>query len=179
MTPLRRRMTEDMTMRNFSPYTQRNYLFAVARFARHFATSPADLGPEHLRADLNHLIAQKVSSSYFNINVAALRFLYTVTLEHDWALTKLPYQKRPRKLPTVLSSEEMTRFLASIPDRKMRAVVTACAAGPRVFEVVALRVRDIDSERIVLQVADGKGDKKRLAMLSPKLLELLRAYWKT
>ena len=112
----------------------------------------SNLGSEHLRAYLNHLIAQKVSSSYLNINVAALRFLHTVTLE---------------------------RFLASIPDRKMRAVVTACAAGLRVFEVVALRVRDIDSERIVLQVADGKGDKKRLAMLSPKLLELLRAYWKT
>ena len=113
----------------------------------------SNLGSEHLRAYLNHLIAQKVSSSYLNINVAALRFLHTVTLQH---------------------------FLASIPDRKMCAVlVTAYAAGLRVFEVVALRVRDIDSERIVLQVADGKGDKKRLAMLSPKLLELLRAYWKT
>jgi integrase/recombinase XerD len=179
MTPLRRRMTEDMTMRNFSPYTQRNYLFAVARFARHFATSPDDLGPEHLRAYLNHLIARKVSSSYFNINVAALRFLYTVTLEHEWASTKLPFQKRPRKLPTVLSSDEMTRFLASIPDRKMRAVlVTAYAAGLRVFEVVALRARDIDSERMVLRIAQGKGGKERLVMLSPKLLELLRAYWK-
>jgi integrase/recombinase XerD len=179
MTPLRRRMTEDMMMRNFSPYTQRNYLFAVARFAHHFNASPADLGPEHLRAYLNHLIARKVSSSYFNINVAALRFLYTVTLEHDWALTKLPFQKRPRKLPTVLSSEEMTRFLASIPDGKMRAVlVTAYAAGLRVFEVVALRVRDIDNKRMVLRIGEGKGGKERLVMLSPKLLELLRVYWK-
>jgi integrase/recombinase XerD len=179
MTPLRRRMTEDMTMRNFSPYTQRNYLFAVARFARHFDTSPADLGPEHSRAYLNHLIARKVSSSYFNINVAALRFLYTVTLERDLALTKLTFQKRPRKLPTVLSSEEMARFLASIPDGKMRAVlVTAYAAGLRVFEVVALRVRDIDNQRMVLRIAEGKGGKERLVMLSPKLLDLLRAYWK-
>ena len=78
MTPLRCRMTEDMTVRNLSPYTQRNYLFAVARLARHFNTSPAELEPEHLRAYLNHLIARNVSSSYFNINVAALRFLYTV-----------------------------------------------------------------------------------------------------
>jgi integrase/recombinase XerD len=123
MTPLRRRMTEDMTVRNLSPYTQRNYLFAVARFARHFDTSPADLGPEHLRAYLNHLIARNISSSYFNINVAALRFLYTVTLERHWVLAKLPFQKRPHKLPTVLSSEEMTRFLAKIPDCKMRAVL--------------------------------------------------------
>jgi integrase/recombinase XerD len=179
MTPLRRRMTEDMTVRNFSPYTQRGYLFAVARLARHFGTSPADLGPEQLREYLNHLTARKVSGSYFNLNVAALRFLYTVTLERDWILTKLPFQKRPRKLPTVLSIEETTRFLTSIPDGKMRAVlVTAYAAGLRVFEVVALHVRDIDNKRMVLRIADGKGGKERLVMLSPKLLELLRAYWK-
>ena len=179
MTPLRRRMTEDMTVRNLSPYTQRNYLFAVARFARHFNTSPAELEPEHLRAYLNHLIVRNVSSSYFNINVAALRFLYTVTLERDWVLTKLPFQKRPHKLPTVLSSEEMTRFLASIPDGKMRAVlITAYAAGLRVFAVVALRVGDIDNKRMVLRIAEGKGGKERLVMLSPKLLELLRTYWK-
>lgn len=180
MTPLRRRMTEDMTVRNFSPYTQRSYLFAVARLARQFNISPADLGPEHLREYLNRLIAERVSVSYFNINVAALRFLYTVTLERDWILSKLPFQKRPRKLPTVLSIEEVTRFLATIPDSKMRAVlVTAYAAGLRVFEVVALRVSDIDSKRMVLRVADGKGGKERLVMLSPKLLELLRAYWKS
>ncbi len=179
MTPLRRRMTEDMTVRNFSPYTRRAYLFAVSRFARQFKASPAELGPEHIREYLNSLIAEKVSPSYFNVNVAALRFLYTVSLERDWAPTKLPFQKRPRKLPTVLSVEEVTRFLATIPDHKMRAVlVTAYAAGLRVFEVVALRVRDIDNQRMVLRVADGKGAKERLVMLSPKLLELLRVYWK-
>lgn len=179
MTPLRRHMTEDMTVRNFSPYTQRGYLFAVARFARHFNISPVELGPEHVREYLNMLIAKKISPSYFNINVAALRFLYTVTLEREWMLTKLPFQKKPRKLPTVLSIDEVTRFLATVPDRKMCAVlVTAYAAGLRVFEVVALRVCDIDSQRMVLRVADGKGGKARLVMLSPKLLELLRAYWK-
>ena len=179
MTPLRRRMTEDMTVRNFSPYTQRGYLFAVARFARHFDTSPAELGPDHVREYLNLLIVKAISASYFNINVAALRFLYTVTLEREWMLTKLPFQKRPRKLPTVLSIEEVTRFLAAVPDQKMRAVmVTAYATGLRVFEVVALRVHDIDNQRMVLRVAEGKGGKERLVMLSPKLLELLRAYWK-
>lgn len=179
MTPLRRRMIDDMTVRNFSPYTQRAYLFAVTRLARKLRMSPAELGPEQLREYLNCLVAEKVSSSYFNLNVAALRFLYTVSLERDWALIKLPFQKRPRKLPTVLSVEEVTRFLAAIPDRKMRAVlVTAYAAGLRVFEVVALRIRDIDSKRMVLRIADGKGGKERLLMLSPKLLELLRAYWK-
>lgn len=179
MTPLRRRMTEDMAARNLSPYTQRNYLFAVARLARHFNTSPAELKPEHLRAYLNHLIARNASSSYFNVNVAALRFLYTVTLGRDWVLPKLPLQKRPRKLPTVLSSEEVTRFLAAIPDGKTRTVlITAYAAGLRVFEVVALRVGDIDNQRMVLRVAAGKGGKERLVMLSPKLLGLLRAHWK-
>lgn len=179
MTSLRHRMTEDMTVRNFSPYTQRGYLFAVARFARHFNTSPTELGPEHVREYLNLLIVKAISASYFNINVAALRFLYTVTLEREWMLTKLPFQKRPRKLPTVLSIEEVTRFLAAVPDQKMRAVmVTAYATGLRVFEVVALRVHDIDNQRMVLRVAEGKGGKERLVMLSPKLLELLRAYWK-
>jgi site-specific recombinase XerD len=172
-------MTEDMTVRNFSPYTQRGYLFAVARFARHFNTSPTELGPEHVREYLNLLIVKEISASYFNINVAALRFLHTVTLEREWMLTKLPFQKRPRKLPTVLSIEEVTRFLAAVPDQKMRAVmVTAYATGLRVFEVVALRVLDIDNQRMVLRVAEGKGAKERLVMLSPKLLELLRAYWK-
>ncbi len=179
MSPLRRRMIEDMTVRNLSPYTQRHYLFAVSRLARHVRMSPAELGPEQLRDYLNHLVERKVSSSYFNVNVAALRFLYTVVLERDWVLPKLPLQKRSHKLPTVLSVEEVGRFLATVPDRKMRAVlVTAYVAGLRVFEVVALRVSDVDSTRMTLRVADGKGGKARLVMLSPKLLDLLRTYWK-
>jgi site-specific recombinase XerD len=172
-------MTDDMTIRNFSPYTQRNYLFTVSRLARHFKISPAELGSEQLRDYLNHLSAAKVSPSYFNTTVAALRFLYTITLEREWDPVKLPFQKRPRKLPAVLSLEEVTQFLATIPDGKMRSVlVTAYAAGLRVFEVVALRPHDIDSKRMVLRVADGKGGKERLVMLSPKLLDLLRTYWK-
>ena len=179
MTALRRRMIEDMTVRNLSPYTQPNYLSAVARFARHFRKSPADLGPEQVRDYLNHLIAEKISASHCNITVAALRFLYTVSLEREWAPARLPFQKRPRNLPTVLSVEETTRFLEVIPRHKLRIVlVTAYAAGLRVFEVVALRTCDIDSSRMVLRVANGKGAKERLVMLSPKLLDLLRTYWK-
>ncbi len=99
MSPLRRRMIEDMTVRNLSPYTQRNYLFAVSRFVCHVRTSPADVGPEQLRDYLNHLVERKISPSYFNVNVAALRFLYTVVLERDWVLPKLPLQKRsPRRV---------------------------------------------------------------------------------
>ena len=141
--------------------------------------SPADLGPEELRAYLTHLVEQRISFSYFNMIVAALRFLYTVTLERDWAVPRLPYQKQERRLPAVLSPEEIRRFLDAVPDLKMRTVlVTAYAAGLRVFEVVALRPGDIDSQRMVLRVAQGKGRKERLVMLSPRLLELLRAYWK-
>ena len=136
MSPLRHRMIEDMTVRNLSPYTQCNYLFAVSRLARHVRMSPAELGPEQLRDYLNHLVERKISSSYFNVNVAALRFLYTIVLERDWVLPKLPFQKRSHKLPAVLSVGEMGRFLATVPDRKMRAVlVTAYAAGLRVFAV--------------------------------------------
>jgi site-specific recombinase XerD len=179
MTPLRQRMIEDMSVRNLRPSTQRNYLFAITHFARHFGQSPADLGPEHIRAYLNHLAAQQISTGYFNVIVASLRFLYTVTLERDWAITRLPYQKKRRKLPTVLSIAEMTRFLQAVPDLKARAVLmTAYAAGLRVCEVVALRVSDIDSQRMTLRIAVGKGGKERLVMLSPKLLALLRSYWK-
>src|SRR5690348_8072521 len=153
MTPLRRRMIEDMQVRNLSPCTQRNYLYAIARFARHFGASPAELGPEDLRGYQAHLIAQQISFSYFNLIVAALRFLYTVTLERDWAVPRLPYQKKERRLPTVLSVAEVSRFLSAIPDLKMHTVlVTAYAAGLRVFEVVALRPSDIDSQRMVLRV---------------------------
>jgi integrase/recombinase XerD len=179
MTPLRCRMIEDMQVRNLSPYTQKNYLNAVSRFARHFRCSPADLGPEQIREYLSHLIAQKVSSSYFNVIIAALRFLYAVTLERDWVLPKLPFQKRPKKLPIVLSVEEVGRFLEAAPTLKARtALSTAYGAGLRVFEVVTLRPGDIDNQRMTLRIAQGKGRKDRLVMLSPKLLALLRVYWK-
>jgi site-specific recombinase XerD len=120
-----------------------------------------------------------MSASYFNVIVAALRFLYMVTLGQEWAISKLVFQKKPRKLPMVLSIEEVGRFLAAVPDLRNRTVlITAYAAGLRVFEVVALRPADIDSQRMTLRVAQGKGRKERLVMLSPRLLTLLRTYWK-
>jgi integrase/recombinase XerD len=177
MTPLRQRMIEDMRVRNLSPATQRNYLAATSQFARHFGRSPAD--PEQVRVYLNHLVDRAISSAYFNVIVAALRFLYTITLERDWGVTRLPYQKKHRKLPSVLSVNEVARFLDAVPDVKSRAIlITAYAAGLRVSEVAALRVGDIDSQRMTLRVAAGKGGKERLVMLSPKLLAVLRAYWK-
>jgi integrase/recombinase XerD len=180
MTPLRRRMIEDMRLRNFAPGTVDVYVNCVARFARHFGKSPELLGPDDVRAYLLHLIEQRRSSwSYYNQNLQALRFLYNVTPGRDWVLKHLACPKRPKRLPVVLSGEELVRFFAAIASLKHRAsLMTAYAAGLRVSEVTALHVEDIDSRRMVIHVRQGKGSKDRYVMLSPKLLELLRAYWK-
>jgi site-specific recombinase XerD len=173
-------MIEDMRLRNFAPGTVAVYVNCVARFARHFGKSPGLLGPDDVRAYLLHLIEQRRSSwSYYNQNLQALRFLYNVTLDRDWVLKHLACPKRPKRLPVVLSGEELVRFFAAIDGLKHRAsLMTAYAAGLRVSEVAALRVEDIDSRRMVIRVRQGKGSKDRYVMLSPKLLGLLRAYWK-
>jgi integrase/recombinase XerD len=180
MTPLRRRMIEDMQLRNFAPGTITIYVNCVARFAQRFGTSPETLGPEHVRAFLLHLIQQrKVSWSYYNQHLQALRFLYHTTLGRDWVLQHIACPKRPRRLPVVLGPDELTRFFAAIGSLKYRALLmTAYAAGLRVAEVATLRVEDIDSGRMTLRIRQGKGRKDRYVMLSPRLLELLRQYWK-
>jgi len=180
MTPLRRRMIEDMRLRNFAPGTVDVYVNCVARLARHFGKSPELLGPDDVRAYLLHLIGQRRSSwSYYNQHLQAFRFLYNVTLGRDWVLKHLVCPKRPKRLPVVLSGEELVRFFAAIDGLKHRALLmTAYAAGLRVSEVAALRVEDIDSRRMVIRVRQGEGSKDRYVMLSPKLLGLLRAYWK-
>ncbi|HMB02887.1 MAG TPA: site-specific integrase [Isosphaeraceae bacterium] len=180
MTPLRRRMIQDMQLRNFAPGTIALYVNCVARFARHFGTSPEHLGPEDVRAYLLQLVQERRPSwSYYNQNLHALRFLYNVTLGRDWVLKHIACPKQPKRLPVVLGPDELTRFFAAIGSLKHRALLmTAYAAGLRVSEVAALRVGDIDSQRMVLRVRQGKGRKDRYVMLSPKLLDLLRAYWK-
>ena len=180
MTPLRRRMIQDMQLRNFAPGTIAVYVNCVARFARHFGKSPELLGPEDVRAYLLQLIEQRRPSwSYYSQNVQALRFLYKVTLGRDWALAHIAYPKQPKRLPVVLSPDEVARFFAAIDRLKDRALLmTAYAAGLRISEVVALRVEDIDSRRMVIRVRQGKGRKDRYVMLSPRLLDLLRRYWK-
>jgi integrase/recombinase XerD len=180
MTPLRQRMIQDMQLRNFAPGTVSVYVNCIARFARHFGKSPELLGPEDVRAYLLHLIEQRRPSwSYYNQNLHALRFLFNVTLGRDWVLEHIACPKQPKRLPVVLSPNELTRFFAAIAGLKYRAVLmTAYAAGLRVSEVAALRVEDIDSHRMVIRVQQGKGRKDRYVMLSPKLLELLRTYWK-
>ena len=180
MTPLRQRMVEDLRVRNFSPTTQRAYIYAVARFAQHFGKSPELLGPEDIRAYQLHLLSKQLAWSTFKVSVCALRFLYGVTLGKDWAVRHIPYPRQLRKLPVILSLAELQQFFEAIPNLKHRAaLMTAYAAGLRVSEVVALKITDIDSQRMVIHIEQGKGRKDRYVMLSPRLLMLLRTYWKT
>jgi integrase/recombinase XerD len=180
MTPLRQRMIEDMRLRNFAPRTIQVYVERVVTFAKHFGKSPDRLGAADVRAYLLFLINEKHASwSYYNQALAALRFLYRVTLGRKWVLDGIVCPKQQKKLPVVLSLAEVLQFFEAIPNLKHRAIVmTAYAAGLRVSEVVALRVDDIDSRRMVIRIRQAKGRKDRYVMLSPRLLELLREYWK-
>src|SRR3954454_20268272 len=162
MSPLRRCMIEDMTVRNLSPATQRSYIHAVAKFSRYFGRSPARLGLEDVRAFQVHLVAKGISWSALNQTVCALRFFYGVTLGHAEIPERIAYARLPRKLPVVLSADEGVRFLEAVPSLKSRAALTAAyAAGLRTSEVVGLRVEDIDSARGVIVVRGGKGGKDR------------------
>lgn len=180
MTKLRRRMLEDMRLRNLSPNTQKRYLDRVAAFAVHFGKSPELLGPEEIRTYQLYLVQERrLSSSSVNVTVCALKFLYRVTLGRPWDVERILLSRREKKLPVVLSQEEVARFFAAIESLKYRAIlVTAYAAGLRVTEVTELKVPDIDNSRMTIRVDQGKGRKDRYVMLSPKLLELLREYWK-
>ncbi len=181
MTPLRLRMTEDMQVRNLSPRTQESYLLQVSLFARHFGQSPDRLGPEQIRTYQLYLTNQKkLAPSSILLAVAALRFLYQVTLQKDWKIWKIiPAPRKPQKLPIVLSPEEVCCFLGCVQDVKHHAILTTCyAAGLRISETVRLKPTDIDSQRMVIRVDQGKGKKDRYVMLSPKLLETLRRYWR-
>jgi integrase/recombinase XerD len=180
MTPLRQRMIEDMKLRNLSPHTILAYVDRVAAFAKHFGKSPHLLGPKEVRAYLVYLVAEKrVSWSYYGQAICALRFLYRVTLGKDWVVNGVVSPKKEMKLPVILSRTEVTQFLGAITSLKHRAILmTAYAAGLRVSKVVALQVADIDSRRMVIRVRQGKGHKDREVMLSPRLLAVLREYWK-
>ncbi len=177
MTPLRQRMLEDMEIRNLSPNTQKNYLRQVAQFAMHFGKSPDQLGPEEIRTYLLSLVRRDASCNQFNVCRSALRFFFRVTLKREFP--DIVCAKRPKKLPVVLSPSEVAQLLTTPKKLKHRAILsTLYAAGLRVSELVGLRVADIDSKRMVIRVRQGKGNKDRYVMLSPMLLELLRAYWK-
>ena len=154
----------------------------MSLFARHFGQSPASLGPEQIR-DYQLFLTnrKKMAPSSITVAISALRFLYQVTLKRGWDLGQsIPYPKQPRKLPVVASPEEVLHFLDCAPGLKHRAILTACyAAGLRVSEAVSLRPVDIDSRRQVIRIHQGKGRKDRYVMLSPRLLAVLRDYWRT
>jgi integrase/recombinase XerD len=180
MTPLRQRMLEDMRLRNLSPHTQRAYIDSVARFAQHFSRSPEALGPEDIRTYQLYLSQERhLAPSSQQIAVCALRFLYKVTLKKPRVFEDLvPIPKKPRRLPVVLSPEEVVRFLDHVTPLKHRALLTTCyAAGLRNTEARHLRPTDIDSRRMVIRVAQGKGQRDRYVMLSPTLLTVLREWW--
>jgi integrase/recombinase XerD len=174
-------MREDMQVRNLFPHTQRAYIENVARFARHFGRSPADLGPEEIRTYQVYLVRERsLAPSSIEIAVCALRFLYKVTLKKPWSFDDLiPTPKKPRRLPVVLSPDEVVRVLDCVTSPKHRAVLTTCyAAGLRISEAVRLRPTDVDSRRMVIRIEQGKGQRDRYVMLSPTLLDVLRDWWR-
>jgi site-specific recombinase XerD len=174
-------MLEELRLRNYSPNTIEVYLRCVAKFARHFGAAPDRLGRQHIRQYQLFLVEQqKVSWAVFNQTVCALRFFYHQTLHRAWMIEHIPYPRHEQKLPVVLSPTEVAAVFAAAHNLKHRTILmTIYAAGLRVSELTNLRVTDIDSERQVICVRQGKGHKDRQVMLSPKLLELLRSYWKS
>lgn len=178
MTPLRQRMIEDLQLRNRSPKTVSCYVGHVSRFAQHFACSPERLGPEEVRQYQLHLLARKVSWSCFNQSICALRFLYGTTLGRADYIPRLPYGRRPKRLPVVLDRQEVLELFSCVSCRSHRILLTTMyATGMRVGEAVELGVRDIDSRAMTILVARGKGNKQRLVPMSPTLLEELRIWW--
>jgi integrase/recombinase XerD len=180
MTQLRQRMLEELQRRNYSAGTIRLYLRHVAQFAQHFHRSPDHLGAEDIRRYQLFLIQEKkLAWSSYNQIVCALRFFYAKTLKRAFLLQDIPFPRQEQRLPLILSPEEVARILTVPPHLKSRALLmTIYAAGLRRSEVARLRVKDIDSARMTITVHQGKGQKDRVVMLSPVLLDTLRQYWR-
>jgi site-specific recombinase XerD len=178
MTLLRERMAEDLRIRNYSPRTVECYVSMMARFAREFGKPPDQLGPAEIRAFQVRLIESKASWTQFNQAVCALRFFYRVTLPRDFAVEHIPFAKTKKKLPTVLSVDEVRRLLGAVTNIKHRAVLSLIyATGARLSEATHLQVGDIDGARMTVHIRCGKGGKPRMVPMSAALRELLRAYW--
>ena len=179
VSPLRRRMIEDMTIRRFAPKTQQGYIRAVKNFSAFLGASPDTASFEDVRRYQLHLVERGTSAPIINHALTALRFLFMVTLRKPGVVIHLPFVREPRRLPLVLSPEEVARLLDAAPGLKYKAALSiAYGAGLRASEVVSLKVSDIDSTRMVIRVEQGKGRKDRYVMLSEHLLDLLRAWWK-
>ncbi len=179
ISPLRRRMIEDMTIRNFGPKTQNDYIRSVKNLATFLGRSPDTASNEDVRRFQLRLAADGISATSMNSTVSGLRFFFRVTLGRGDIANHLPFVRQPRKLPVVLSLEEVSRFLEAAPGLKYKAAFSvAYGAGLRASEVMSLKPTDIDSRRMVIRVEQGKGRKDRYVMLSPQLLELLRDWWR-
>jgi integrase/recombinase XerD len=178
MTSLRQRMLADLKRRNYAPGTQKLYITRVAQFAAYYGQCPSKMGAEEAKRYCHHLIeTEEVSWSFFNQAVCALRFLYKVTLERPEMIPHLPFPRQEKRLPTVLSEEEITRFFQAVTHPRDRvALLATYAAGLRVSEVVGLKPADIDRDRMLIHVRLGKGRKDRMVMLSPTLQEELDLY---
>ena len=179
INPLRQRMIDDMTARRFKEKVQKDYVRHVRTFTAFLGRSPDTATKEDLRRFQLHLAQQQISPGSINAAVAALRFFFIVTLERPDLVRPLTIVSKPRKAPVVLSQEEVALLLEAAPGLKYKAALSvAYGAGLRVSEVAHLKVSDIDSQRMTLRVEQGKGQRDRYVMLSPQLLELLRAWWR-
>src|SRR5260370_28963902 len=178
ISPLRRRMIEDMTVRNFVAKTQTDYIRRVKNFAIFLGRPPDRASREDVRRYLLHLASSGVGAGTVNGTGSALRFCFDVTLDRADIVRHLPVAREPRKAPIVLSPEEVAHMLEAAPGLKYKAALSAAyGAGLRVSEVVALKVSDIDSARMMIRIEQSKRRKDRYAMLSPRLLDLLRDWW--
>ena len=179
ISPLRRRMIEDMTIRKLAPKTQQGYIRTVKDFAAFLGRSPDRASVEDVRRFQLHLAESGAHTPILNHTVSALRFFFRVTLKRHDIIEHTTFIREPRKLPVVLSPEEVARLLNAAPGLKYKAALSvAYGAGLRAAEVVSLKVCDIDSRRMIVRVEQGKGHKDRNVMLSPSLLDLLRAWWR-
>lgn len=181
MTRLRQMMLDELERRNYSQATRRAYLLGVEQFAKHFQRSPDQLGLDHVRDYQVHLFrVRKLTPATVAVRLAALRFLFVAVLKRRWTVDDTPYPKRPDKLPTVLTPDEVARMIDAALTPLHRAVLmTLYGTGLRRAEVTGLKVSDIDTGRMVIHVLGGKGRKDRDVMLSPKLLDALREYWRS
>jgi len=179
ISPLRQRMLEDMAIRKLGAKTQKDYIRAVVNFTRHLNRSPDTATAEDLRDYQLHMTIQRVSSSTINSAISGLKFFFDTTLDRVELVRKLRYIHEPRKIPEILSIEEVTRIIQAAGNLKYQAALSvAYGAGLRASEIIHLKVSDIDSERMLLRVEQGKGGRDRYAMLSPQLLDILRRWYR-
>ena len=178
---LRTRLMEDLRIRNYAPRTIATYVRCVALFAKHFGRSPEELAEDQIREYQRYLVDEKKASwAFFNQTVCALKFFYGQTLKREGVVKEIPFPRQEKRLPEVLSCGEVSKLFSFVPSLMHRTILqTMYAAGLRLTEALELKPGDIDSERMVIRVRQGKGRKDRYVTLSPTLLETLREYYKT